>query len=335
MPVQIFFSYANAPDILLTLRDLAAAVDHVGLSAWFDRARLVPGRTFDSEILSQINASAAVVLLITPVTFGSEWVRREIHTAFACGKRIIPCFLQTSIVPPALAPILTPIDRLELFHYARHDWSQALLWTLDQNGINFSWPSNLARALPAIEFDIAAINPPYSVLRRASHQDIEAMFARISGGIERNERWGFGHLNLGLIYLHLRDQDRAISALERATQHLPRVADVFYFLALALLAFTPLRRARPPWLTQAESALSDARRLDPSRPVFAILDALITLEHYIANGFRRQGGEDARMLVGHIEAARCDLAASEELDRLAATIPIRDPRLQKIFGIAP
>ncbi len=115
----------------------------------------------------------------------------------------------------------------------------------------------------------------------------------------------------------------AIAAFERASQHLPRVADVFYFLALALLAFTPLRRARTPWLTEAESTLCVARRLDPAHPVFAVLDALITLEHYTANGFRRQGGEDGCRLIAHIEAARRDTTACEELDRLAATIPTK------------
>jgi len=329
------FSYANAPEILLALQELADGIERVGLHAWYDRARLVPGRTFEDEIITQVGTSAAVILLASPATFDSRWVLREISTAVAAARPIIPCFLSNAKVPAAFDAVLAKLNRLELFHYARNDWVQALLWSLELNGIHFPWPADLPHALPRIEADIDAIYPPYSVLRKASRREIEELLLRLENAIERNERWGFGYLNLGLAYLHLGDRQRAIEALKGALKHLPRVAECFYFLALALLAFEPLRRARPPWLTEAEEALAVARRLDPANPLFAVLDGVIAVEHYRANGFRRPRGDDGRRLADDIQAARGDTTLGDELDRLAATIPIRDPRLQLSLGVPP
>ena len=87
---DIFLSYAH--EDMDRARDIASALDAQGWSVFWDR-RIPPGRAFEDLIEQQIKDSALVVVLWSPHSVGSNWVR--IEAAHARDRN-----------PPALVPIL-------------------------------------------------------------------------------------------------------------------------------------------------------------------------------------------------------------------------------------
>lgn len=82
---DIFISYAKADR--LVVEDLAATLQAEGWSVWFDRA-LAAGDAYRDEIMQELVAARAVVVLWTENSIGSDWVRAEAGRAKASGKLI-------------------------------------------------------------------------------------------------------------------------------------------------------------------------------------------------------------------------------------------------------
>ena len=62
-----------------------------GIKVWLDNEKLIPGTPiWEKEIEKAIKAAAAVVVICSPDTNDSEWVRREITFAERYHKRIFP-----------------------------------------------------------------------------------------------------------------------------------------------------------------------------------------------------------------------------------------------------
>jgi hypothetical protein len=69
---DIFLSYAR--EDLERARSLAAALEAEGWSVFWDR-RIPPGREWDDFIKEKINESCVVVVLWSPHSVTSKWVR--------------------------------------------------------------------------------------------------------------------------------------------------------------------------------------------------------------------------------------------------------------------
>lgn len=89
---DIFISYAR-PDRALADK-LAHALEAVGLSVWWDK-RIKPAEQWDTEIETELKSAGAVIVLWSPVSVESRWVRTEADYAQAKGKlvpiRVEPC----------------------------------------------------------------------------------------------------------------------------------------------------------------------------------------------------------------------------------------------------
>jgi hypothetical protein len=71
-------------------------VDHLsgaGIQSWYD-SRIVTGDRFDKAIAEQIEACAAVIVVMTAASFASNWVANEIKYAQDHGKPIVPLLLE-------------------------------------------------------------------------------------------------------------------------------------------------------------------------------------------------------------------------------------------------
>jgi len=100
-----------------------------GLSVWWDE-NLTARSAWDAELEREISAAAAVVVLWTPRSVESEWVRTEAHYASEHGK-LIPVMLETCTIP--LAFLLRQTVNLSAWHAEadhRH-WRKLLAWIGD------------------------------------------------------------------------------------------------------------------------------------------------------------------------------------------------------------
>ncbi|MGH8125291.1 MAG: TIR domain-containing protein [Rhodanobacteraceae bacterium] len=75
---DVFVSYARADKARVA--PLVAAIEAKGWTVWWD-PEIIPGREFDDEIEAEINAAKAVLVVWTPTSVASRWVRGEARDA--------------------------------------------------------------------------------------------------------------------------------------------------------------------------------------------------------------------------------------------------------------
>jgi hypothetical protein len=89
--VVISYARKDAAQLAQRLqRDLSAQ----GFDAWLDTERLAAGDTWGSEIERAIDASQAVLALMTPGSYVSEICRAEHLRSLRKGKQVIPLLAQ-------------------------------------------------------------------------------------------------------------------------------------------------------------------------------------------------------------------------------------------------
>jgi len=94
---DIFISYKREDKHLA--EDTIHALKQAGFSVWYDE-RIDPHTSWDETIEREIAAAKAVVVLWTPRSVASQWVRTEADYAAQHGK-IVPVMLEQSAVPLA------------------------------------------------------------------------------------------------------------------------------------------------------------------------------------------------------------------------------------------
>jgi len=83
----IFISYAR--DDAIIAHRLARGLESAGFRVWYD-ARLSVGENWADETFRNLHAATAVIVLISPASISSEWVRREWQTALHGSARVLP-----------------------------------------------------------------------------------------------------------------------------------------------------------------------------------------------------------------------------------------------------
>jgi hypothetical protein len=83
---QVFISYSRQQ--LYFAESLTLGLQNYGLSVWFDLQHLLPGSDWAVEIAAGIEASSAIVLIVSQAAIESPFVRREWETAMETGKPI-------------------------------------------------------------------------------------------------------------------------------------------------------------------------------------------------------------------------------------------------------
>lgn len=148
---HVFISYSKQDiDFARHLRRLLAAQ---GFSVWLDESRLAPSSRWWTEIESNIERSAALLVIMSPHARDSDWVEREILYAERLDKPIFPVLLTGEDWP-----------RLANLQYADM-----------RDGLNATLPPNLVARLAAVTGPLtrqsADITPPPSVRppKRAPH----------------------------------------------------------------------------------------------------------------------------------------------------------------------
>ncbi|MBW8875566.1 MAG: CHAT domain-containing protein [Acidobacteria bacterium] len=117
---MLFISHASADDAFVT--ELRRALEALNLTVWVDYRNLRGGSKLAPEIAAAIEQARRFLVVLSPSTVNSPWVRREIQKALAVeqsrkaeGYRVIPLLLP-GITPGALGtwfeeePVAVPIE---------------------------------------------------------------------------------------------------------------------------------------------------------------------------------------------------------------------------------
>ena len=100
---KVFISYSRK-DIDF-VRKLAGDLEKAGYDVWWDITDLRGGDDWVSTIPAAIAASRYMVVVLTPNSINSEWVRKEYTQALTLRKKIVPIMFMPCSVPFALNTI--------------------------------------------------------------------------------------------------------------------------------------------------------------------------------------------------------------------------------------
>src|SRR5215471_4384274 len=84
-PNSVFISHASADDSFVA--QLRQALESRGISVWIDSRELRGGNKLAPEITQAIEQARQVIVVLSPDTINSPWVRKEIRRALAVEKR--------------------------------------------------------------------------------------------------------------------------------------------------------------------------------------------------------------------------------------------------------
>lgn len=95
---DVFISYARSNAI--TMRYVRKVLQEAGLSTWTDHEEIEPGHeSWINAIEDGIAHSCCVVVILTPASIQSKWVRQERLYAEQLGKKIFPILAEDTIIP--------------------------------------------------------------------------------------------------------------------------------------------------------------------------------------------------------------------------------------------
>src|SRR5678815_1503706 len=104
---DVFVSYARSDKARVA--PLVAAIEAKGWSVWWD-PEITPGQEFDDQIDAEIDAAKAVLVVWSPVSVASRWVRGEAREAAERGILVPVRFEQARLPMDARAIHTTDID---------------------------------------------------------------------------------------------------------------------------------------------------------------------------------------------------------------------------------
>jgi formylglycine-generating enzyme required for sulfatase activity len=124
---DIFISYKKEDSA--GAERVAAALRAEGFSVWWDDG-LTPKAAWDAMLEQEITAAASVVVLWSPRSVSSEWVRTEAHYGQDRAK-LVPVMIETCILP--LAFMLRQTINLSTWQGDRADrqWRKLVTWIAD------------------------------------------------------------------------------------------------------------------------------------------------------------------------------------------------------------
>lgn len=125
---KIFISYSRKD--MDFVRKLAGDLEKAGYDVWWDISDLRGGDDWVRQIPEAIRLSQFVLVILTPDSVESEWVRKEYTQALSLRKKIIPIMLVPGAVPFAL-------NTINFINFARGEYTdnyKKLLEAMDYTG---------------------------------------------------------------------------------------------------------------------------------------------------------------------------------------------------------
>ena len=92
---DVFLSYSSLDSDYAT--ELQSVLEQAGLKVFRDRNHLELGSRFDPSIRNALLSAHEIVILCSPSSIASDWVKRELGAAWALGKAVTPVVLHMEI----------------------------------------------------------------------------------------------------------------------------------------------------------------------------------------------------------------------------------------------
>lgn len=108
---QVFISYSRT-DMEFVQR-LAADLQDVGLDVWWDLSDIQGSDVWERKIEEGLRNSQYFIVVLTPASLESRWVRREYLSADNTGIKIIPLRLKPYDVTPLTLRDIQPIEAVD------------------------------------------------------------------------------------------------------------------------------------------------------------------------------------------------------------------------------
>ena len=90
---HVFMSYSRRDDVVM--RRIVMFLRQQGIKVWVDNEKLIPGTPiWEEEIEKAIKNAPAIVVVASPDSKNSEWVRREISLADQYRRRVFPVLVR-------------------------------------------------------------------------------------------------------------------------------------------------------------------------------------------------------------------------------------------------
>ena len=136
---KVFISYSRK-DIGF-VRKLAGDLEKAGYEVWWDLTDLRGGDDWLRVIPAAIESSDSFIVVLSPNSSISDWVKKEYTQALSSRKKIIPIMLATSSVPFAL-------NTINYVDFTSDDYAANLQKLLDALGYSGENPATTAAAFP-------------------------------------------------------------------------------------------------------------------------------------------------------------------------------------------
>jgi TIR domain-containing protein len=107
---QVFISYSR--NDMEFVQRLAADLQRAGLDVWWDLSDIQGSDVWERRIEEGLNSSQYAIVVLTPASLESRWVRREYLSADNKGLKIIPLKLKASNELPLTFRDIQPIDAI-------------------------------------------------------------------------------------------------------------------------------------------------------------------------------------------------------------------------------
>ncbi len=112
-PISTFISYAKADQA--KAQEIAASLEQRGFKCWIAPRDVRPGRTYGDEIIRGIEASRALILVLSSASNASGFVSREIERAVSKNKPIFTIRIEDVLPSPALELFISSTQWIDAF----------------------------------------------------------------------------------------------------------------------------------------------------------------------------------------------------------------------------
>lgn len=126
---QVFVSYSRKDADFVG--ELRPAIENAGIPVWVDRDCLVGGVEWIESLADAMDNCIAVVLVISPDSVKSRWVRKEISFAARRGINVIPLLYRDAVIPPMFDFMVGGAQRLDFTDGALDRAIQALTTSIE------------------------------------------------------------------------------------------------------------------------------------------------------------------------------------------------------------
>jgi hypothetical protein len=94
---KVFISHASVDQ--QKARDIANALAELGVDSWASYSDIPPGSHWDRSIESALSHALALIVIVTPASVASDYVRAEVEEAIRSNKIVIPVIAETTDMP--------------------------------------------------------------------------------------------------------------------------------------------------------------------------------------------------------------------------------------------